>query len=406
MSVFHQNQDHLFVGRELTEMLNLAQQKVDGRVAAVNEGDLLSFTPEQLADTLLDSVSPTIPELLRNNISIVERNTGVFEFRDFGQTVRRELPRVVYEVPYVGDAKHFFMRASTFLLTNPYAQLNGDVLEFTFLYDGVATKVDEVLNSTLDTIEEHLSWQKNDVEAWRVSQRSRIVDRVKKRQEIVAASRKVHDESRFPTRLRESGAIMVRLPRSQANVVQPRRAGQEGFLHLDPEDIHAVLTVFRSIAKMFERHPASFETLGEEALRDHFLVQLNAKFPGGVSGETFRMKGKTDILVTRDDKHVFVAECKKWSGPNSVSEAVEQLLAYLTWRDAYAALVFFSRRKDFAGVLSKVSPPIESHPAFLRNIEANPAEGEYRFQLKHPREDAGVLNLHVLVFDIPSPEES
>ncbi|MFM9616172.1 hypothetical protein ACKI18_46870, partial [Streptomyces niveiscabiei] len=61
---------------------------------------------------------------------------------------------------------------------------------------------------------------------------------------------------------------------------------------------------------MMERSPTAFKTMGEEDLRQHFLVQLNGQFDGAATGETFNYEGKTDILLRVAGRNIFIAECK------------------------------------------------------------------------------------------------
>lgn len=82
---------------------------------------------------------------------------------------------------------------------------------------------------------------------------------------------------------------------------------------------------------VMERSPKAFSGMSEEDLRQHFLVQLNGHYEGQATGETFNFDGKTDILVRVDRKNIFIAECKFWRGPESFSQALDQLLGYATW---------------------------------------------------------------------------
>lgn len=56
-----------------------------------------------------------------------------------------------------------------------------------------------------------------------------------------------------------------------------------------------------------ELSPHAFLEMDEEALRSHFLVQLNGVYEGAATGETFNFQGKTDILIRKDGKNVFAA---------------------------------------------------------------------------------------------------
>ena len=95
---------------------------------------------------------------------------------------------------------------------------------------------------------------------------------------------------------------------------------------LDDAEYQYILQILRSMSFVIERSPTSFASLDEEAISDHFLIQLNGHYEGGAIGETFNASGKTDILIRAGDKNVFVAECKFWHGPKAFDEAVYQLL--------------------------------------------------------------------------------
>ena len=77
-----------------------------------------------------------------------------------------------------------------------------------------------------------------------------------------------------------------------------------------------------------ERSPSAFNNMGEEDLRQHFLVQLNGRFEGAATGEIFNYQGKTDILIRSGDRNIFIAECKFWHGEKAFKDTVDQLLSY------------------------------------------------------------------------------
>ena len=56
---------------------------------------------------------------------------------------------------------------------------------------------------------------------------------------------------------------------------------------------------------VMEYSPKAFADLGEEALRFHFLVQLNGQYEGEATGETFNGEGKSDIIIRQGGANVF-----------------------------------------------------------------------------------------------------
>ena len=123
---------------------------------------------------------------------------------------------------------------------------------------------------------------------------------------------------------------------------------------LDEKEYQHILEVLKSMSLVIERNPSSFAALDEEAIRDHFLLQLNGHYEGSATGETFNASGKTDILIRVENKNVFIAECKFWRGPKAFDEAIDQLLGYLTWRDSKCALLVFNKTKDSTAVRQKM----------------------------------------------------
>ncbi|MGM4886436.1 hypothetical protein [Tardiphaga sp. 11_C7_N12_6] len=95
---------------------------------------------------------------------------------------------------------------------------------------------------------------------------------------------------------------------------------------IDEADYLGIVEVMENMTFVIERSPNTFTKMPEEVLRDLYLVSLNNRY-GHASGETFNGQGKTDILVSDNGRTVFIAECRIWHGPNTASEALDQLLS-------------------------------------------------------------------------------
>ena len=138
-----------------------------------------------------------------------------------------------------------------------------------------------------------------------------------------------------------------------------------------------IISILVLMNQVMERSPKAFAKMGEEDIRTHYLVQLNGHYEGNATGETFNLEGKTDISIRVDGTVIFVAELKFWNGPRSLSEAIDQLLGYVTWRDTKTALIIFARRKDFTKVVAAAVAETPMHP----NFKSGPSkEGDTRFR--------------------------
>lgn len=161
-----------------------------------------------------------------------------------------------------------------------------------------------------------------------------------------------------------------------------------------------ILTTINNGVLDMERRPSAFASWGEEHLRDQILVLLNGLFEGRASAETFRGQGSTDILLTDQDRSVFIAEYKIWRGAKSLIEAVDQILDYSTWRDAKAAIVLFNRNKNFSEVLAQLEGILREHAQVAGAVQRM-GDTVHRFRLKQ-RDDANrLITVTLLVFNIP-----
>lgn len=144
----------------------------------------------------------------------------------------------------------------------------------------------------------------------------------------------------------------------------PERKKYEGY-YIEEKDFTAILSTIRNHLAATEKLPKAIGKLNdEELIRDTILWSLDANYIIAHS-ESFRGQGKTDICINFKERSAFVAECKIWRGEKYVSEAIDQLLSYTTWRDSKAAIIVFNLdTKDFKMVCDKLKQIALSHPKF------------------------------------------
>ena len=166
------------------------------------------------------------------------------------------------------------------------------------------------------------------------------------------------------------------------------------------ETYESVLHFIRHQGRTFERTPATYAVHDEEGLRNIILAQLNGHFEGDAVGEVFRGRGKTDICIEQDNRAAFIGECKLWTGPASLTGALDQLLGYLTWRDSKASLIVFnSMNRNFSKILEKLPSTIRNHRLFIHDLTCNET-GEWRVQMRSQEDEGRRVTIHVFVFDL------
>jgi hypothetical protein len=174
---------------------------------------------------------------------------------------------------------------------------------------------------------------------------------------------------------------------------------QEPFL--EEATYKRILDLISQMATVIERSPQAFRTMGEEDIRFVLLVPLNTHYEGQASAEAFNFEGKTDILIKAEGKNIFIAECKFWRGPQSLRDALDQLLGYASWRDTKTALLIFNRQKNLTNVLGQIPQTMREHPNFRRE-DKYPSETGFRFVMHHRDDKSRELVVTVLVFEVPS----
>jgi hypothetical protein len=166
-------------------------------------------------------------------------------------------------------------------------------------------------------------------------------------------------------------------------------------------DYEEILDIMKNMARVMELSPHAFEETGEEPLRSHFLVQLNGAYEGDATGETFNFDGKTEILIRKDGKNVFIAECKFWKGEKAFLATIDQLLSYLSWRDTKTAVVVFNRKGGFSAVLAKIADIAPKHANFKCDLGKSD-ESTFRYVFGQPGDANREIMLTVMAFDIPT----
>ena len=141
-----------------------------------------------------------------------------------------------------------------------------------------------------------------------------------------------------------------------------------GISDTDYQNIENIIDMF---CISCEKAPSTYSKLSEEEFRNTLISTLNTHY-SNVTGETFRKKGKTDILVEFENKAGFIAECKVWHGLQALQDALAQLSGYMTWRDYKVSLIFLNKNnKDFSRVRSQIDEWVKANSKSSRKTAAN-----------------------------------
>lgn len=402
MPIFLPDADPLFSQRHLGTLL---RNQIDGMENRVNElaDDLFLSIPAQ---DLIDDLSLGAylqPLALRAEHGVshppleIESGQGVVPGATF---------RYFVEIPYTGASGLFNHEPSTHDRDRPTASLNSHSMQGSIIIKRVATTdvPDEELRASfaaeLAKVQKYIDYQALEIDPYNSSLKSeaeRIVtgrrDRLLKARRIAASlGYRLHHRADAPVTY-VSPLVRRKLPTTISSAFKPEPAIEEA-------EYQNILRIIENMSFVMERNPKVFSKAPEQAIRDHYLVQLNGQYEGSATGETFNSEGKSDILVREGSANLFVAECKVWHGRRKLVEAIGQLFRYVTWRDTKTAIIVFNRNQDTTGVVQTIKTAIEAYPCYKRDCKL---EGDTRLRAVFGRPDDSTREVIVTVLVVPIP---
>jgi hypothetical protein len=386
--------------RKLREHVN---KLVEDYVLGASEDDLVAYLEQEFS---LDPPVLGEPFVADSEEVDIDVSHDPLRSESFpGQHVQVKGLQVHIKVPFTGDGSLFWFRPSHFTLSPPRGVVTKEYLEFYIRGESlIGESIKQNLDATLREIQGYLSDITERCNAHNLSLDQKIREVLRIRKERLLSHKQIVANIGLPIQPRDGAPRTYAVPNVQRKpAIKPPVVKEKAFVPepaLDEKEYEHILSIIRSMVSVIERSPKAFAKMGEEDLRSHFLVQLNGQYQGRATGETFNYEGKTDILIREGDRNVFIGECKFWKGETELLKAIDQVLAYLHWRDTKAALVVFNRNKAFSEVLAKVPAAIERHPNCKKLIKSI-GETEWRFLFSSKDDPNRELQLGVLLFDVP-----
>ena len=406
------NKGLLFVTHNLDAMLRSTVQSAQKEIEALEANRLLNTAPEDLKHYLVEKYSVTPITLLRDQwyadsreVQVDVRYDRMRWIEDTSRPAMIQGERIEVRVPFDGESELFYARANTSTLNPPRAVIEKN--ELVLRYD---SPVDQPLNvrplvdRAFADIEQHLGWQRAMIDAHNAALPAAVEQAIQQRRARLLAQSQRAEALGIPIKRRADAPKTYAVPTVRRKAVPTLPPATTAQFKPEPEwameQYEQALKIMQDMALVMERSPEAFKSMDEEALRQHFLVQLNGQFEGRATGETFNMSGKTDILLREGDRNVFIAECKFWKGPKVLGDAIDQLMGYATWRDGKAAILVFNRGTDTSTVLSGIDATAKAHSNFKRTLNW-PHESGFRYVFCSSGDINREIALTVLVFHVP-----
>ena len=403
----------LFDQGHLSEVIQSGEAQASKEIGALGEDKILKTSVSDLAEYFGGRFYLDVPRLKLDEAHTlppeqIEAEQPYSRDMDFRYGGPYYVKATVFTlcVPFEGDPDLFKYLPSSFYMNHVF----GEVDDHTLVLRQQVVEIDKEavkrgFDEQLRPIQEYLERQRGQVAAWNEALPAKVTALLEARKAKALKAFDVAESLGYPLKRRDTPTYPVPVTRKRL-VLQMPQASPGPYIPepaLEARQYEEIIEMISSLAIAMERSPSTFTTMTEEQLRDQLLVILNSNFEGRATGETFNKGGKTDILIRERDRNVFIAECKVWDGPKTLTGAIDQLLGYACWRDTKVAVILFNRRKDFSGVLSAIPETVASHPQCKRRLDYK-AETRFRFLFGQKGDANRELTLTVLAFDIPGAE--
>lgn len=408
--------DYLFNKYDIYSVIEHQKQHVAKAIQSIQPNYLLNASEEDLVKSLIDEFRLDVPVIKDAEIHVADHGEAQVDvsqdpFRgitDRSQPFYIQGTKIVIAVPFEGDAELFQVRPNTYSTTLPFGKVVGSEIHLEYTTVGEDHKsIETEYKRAVAEIKQYLGWTRefatnqfnNHLEAL-------VREHISKRKAKLLTGAGMVASLGLPIKKREGAPTTYAVPvtRRRPKIERPKATTApfqpEPILAL--EEYENILSIMKNMVTVMELSPRAFQEAGEEDIRTHFLVQLNAQYQGQATAETFNYQGKTDILLRAEGRNVFIAECKIWKGEKVLLGTIDQLLSYLSWRDTKTAILIFNRNTNFSNVLEKIDPTVKAHPCFKREL-AQIDETTFRYIFHQPNDPNRELHMTVMVFDIPQP---
>ncbi|ADB53596.1 conserved hypothetical protein [Conexibacter woesei DSM 14684] len=411
----------LFTQADLADWLASLQSNCQAKISDASEDELLGADVDAWVAQVAEAFTVEPVVIRRDEVELEDVGESQVDVRYdqnraiFDTTQPFLIPgrRAVIHIPFTGDETLLRCRPRQWSMSPPRAAIGKDEIKLFFEWPhDHKPPIKTTTDALIAAIEQHASWQQPDIEAHNRDLPGLARHAIATRRQRVLADREHLDGLGIPVRRSTDAPRTFSAPGiTRRPSPTPPRQRAAASTPLEPtlvgEFYAHILGVVSAMARGMERTPGNYASWDEEQLRDALLVLLNTHYEGQATGETFNKSGKTDILIRVEDRNVFVAECKWWSGPAAFalpdreeSSALDQLLGYTTWRDAKLALVMFVDRKDMGRVLAAARETLANHPAF-EDWQQGSTEGELRCRVRLPDHEERRADLAVVFVHLP-----
>jgi hypothetical protein len=390
------------------------KQQLVAKIESANGDELLNTSTIDLAKFYASEYEVDIPEIFPDEIVVDQRETQVDVSQDRNRMIRdRSRPFIIVgtsvdvELPYHGSKVCFDIQPTTYGSSKPRAYVDSDALRFSIVDANLTQdQVRSEIERRVKLVKDYLAWLENDVRQYNLTLEDLARETIERRKDKLLKDRSLVAGLGFKIKVRPGASETFAAPsvRRRIRPATPKPIASRAPFVPEPtlteDDYEHILKVLENMVTVMEMSPGAFREIDEESLRTHFLVHLNGHFSGNATGETFNYEGKTDILIKADGRNIFIGECKFWSGEKAYLDTLDQVLSYLSWRDTKAAVLVFSRNREFTSVLEKIAAITTTHQNCKRLVRKR-SDSSWMYLFGHKDDANREISITVQAFNVP-----
>ena len=403
--IFGEQDLSIYLNTRTKELRDKIYKETPQYLLNINDQEYLNYLESSYSvDTLIihfDQVSVTS----REELIAAEHFPNSFDFVvERGMSYLKQV--ITYHLPFSGNPELLRCIPSTRILWTCEVYIEDRCICFDIIdFHGDGERVKQEANRILSSIKTQVGHLVTAVENYNKGLHAQANDMLNTRRKQLTDQNKVLTSLGVPIRKSENVPETFAVPTVRKKVITKptiHSAAGAAVPTVGEGIYHEILQTVYDMGKVFERLPSTYADKSEEMLRDHLILQLEPRFEGSTTGETFNKSGRTDILIRYEKNNVFVAECKFWDGKAKHLKTIDQLLSYLTWRDSKTAIICFVKRKEITPVVDEIAESTKTHPCYVKWLDTK-HDSWQMFEFHLPNDPGCKVKVAILTFHIPEP---
>ncbi len=404
---------------DLGSFLEQRKSSIKTEVEVYDSNEFLNLSEEDLYQYLIKKHELKCPKIIDDQIHIsdtseVDIDVSQDQMRfihDRSKPAYLKGTSITISLPFEGNGELFSYKPSRFDFNPPRGIIKDQELHIIYeTLEHDKEKIKQAYDHDINSVKKYLDYISRQIDTFNQELDGFIREIIKIRKKKLLDDLGLISSLGIPIKKRSDipKTFAIKTTRKIPPLEKPR-ASTEDF---EPEPVFPeeeygyILKTISNMTSVMERSPQTFSSMKENEIRDHFLLILNSHYEGSATAETFNHSGKTDILIRYKDKNVFIAECKFWKGEKGLTEAINQLISYTSWRDTKTAILLFNNViKDFSIILSKINETVKSHDCYKRDYVLKDKnlknETIFSYIFNQPEDVNKELYLTIMAFNIP-----